>query len=325
MLSPYATHHVLKHFNSIDEAVSAKLLYKRPRDEEDLTKSLIDALDEECQEQESLSYRIGELKADLSKNGEPTYIDLTIETHTYSKQWERYVSQADIGLIIKYQNYYESRLSSSWSWLLQAKRLFPIKGTNNEYNTNCKFESIDKQQHDRIKRLQKFVDADFFRYLFYCPRPEKLGDAVRQELSYLRSSSLQGEIFDFTYGLELRDDLRNGSETVAAGIFVSKVEPCPRSFADIHSNIFKGTTPLSWFLLEHLPGRGRHHPHEDEHWPSNRNNDIAEKLVRGDAEVINEVMTRLEDKEMNLRILPSATITVTISQGTENVRRLDRP
>ncbi|WP_447018154.1 hypothetical protein [Shewanella algae] len=96
MLSPYATHHVLKHFNSIDEAVSAKLLYKRPRDEEDLTKSLIDALDEECQEQESLSYRIGELKADLSKNGEPTYIDLTIETHTYSKQWERYVSQADI-------------------------------------------------------------------------------------------------------------------------------------------------------------------------------------------------------------------------------------
>ncbi|WP_447018143.1 hypothetical protein [Shewanella algae] len=203
--------------------------------------------------------------------------------------------------------------------------MFPIKGTNNEYNTNCKFESIDKQQHDRIKRLQKFVDADFFRYLFYCPRPEKLGDAVRQELSYLRSSSLQGEIFDFTYGLELRDDLRNGSETVAAGIFVSKVEPCPRSFADIHSNIFKGTTPLSWFLLEHLPGRGRHHPHEDEHWPSNRNNDIAEKLVRGDAEVINEVMTRLEDKEMNLRILPSATITVTISQGTENVRRLDRP
>ena len=165
----------------------------------------------------------------------------------------------------------------------------------------------------------------FFRYLFYCPRPEKLDDAVRQELSYLRSSSLQGEIFDFTYGLELRDDLLNGSKTVAAGIFVSKVEPCPKTLADAHSNIFKGTTPLSWFLLKHLPGTGRHHPDEDEHWPSNHNNDIAERLVRGDAEVIHEVMTNLEDKEIDLRVLPSATITVTISQGTENVRRLDRP
>lgn len=325
MLSPYATHHILKHFNSIDEAVSAKLSYKRPRDEEDITKALIDALDEECQENEGLSYTSRELKEDLAKNGEPTYIDLVIDTHIYSKQWERYISQADLGLVVKYQNYYEPSLSSSWSWLLQAKRLFPIKGTSNEYNSTCKFESFDKQQHERIKKLQKFVDSDFFRYLFYCPRPEKLNDSVRQELSYLRSASLQDEIFDFSYGLELRDDLRNGSKTVAAGIFISRVEPCPKNFGDIHSSIFNGTTPLSWFLLQHIPGRSRHCPHEHQHWPSSRNNDIAERLVRGDAEVIHEVMTRLEDKEIELRILPSATITVTISQGTENVRRLDRP
>lgn len=325
MLSPYATHHVLKHFNSIDEAVAAKLLYKRPRDEEDLTKSLIDALDEECQEQENISYTIGELKDNLAKNGEPTYVDLEIETHAYSKQWERYVSQSDLGLIVRYKNYYEPMLSRSWAWLLQAKRLFPVKGTNNQYSSDCKFESFDKRQHERIKRLQEFLDADFFRYLFYCPRPERLEDTVRQELAYLRTASLRDEIFDFTYGLELRDDLRNGSRTAAAGIFVSKVEPCPKNFADVHSRIFNGTTPLSWFILEHIPGRGRHHPLEDEHWHSNLNNDIAEKLVRGDAEVIHEVMTRLEDKEMDLKILPSATITVTISQGTENVRRLDRP
>lgn len=325
MLSPYATHHVLKHFNSIDEAVAAKLLYKRPRDEEDLTKSLIDALDEECQEQENISYTIGELKDDLAKNGEPTYVDLEIETHAYSKQWERYVSQSDLGLIVRYKNYYEPILSRSWAWLLQAKRLFPVKGTNNQYSSDCRFESFDKQQHERIKRLQEFLDADFFRYLFYCPRPERLEDTVRQELAYLRTASLRDEIFDFTYGLELRDDLRNGSRTAAAGIFVSKVEPCPKNFADVHSRIFNGTTPLSWFILEHIPGRGWHHPLEDEHWHSNLNNDIAEKLVRGDAAVIHEVMTRLEDKEMDLKILPSATITVTISQGTENVRRLDRP
>lgn len=324
MLSPYATHHILKHFNSIDEAVSAKLSYKRPRDEEDITKALIDALDEDCQKNEGVSYTITDLNKDLSKNDEPTYIDLTIDTHIYSKQWERYVSQADLGFVVNYTNYYEPKLSSSWSWLLQAKRLFPIKGTNNEYNSLCSFESFDKQQHERVKLLLKFVDSDFFRYLFYCPRPEKLNDSVRQELSYLRGSALKNEIFDFSYGLELRDDLRNGSKTVAAGIFVSKIEPYPKTLEDIHSKIFDGITPLSWFLLQHFPGGRRHHPREHEHWPSNRNNDIAEKIVRGDVEVIHEIMTRLEDKEMNLKILPSATITVTISQGTKNVRRLDR-
>ncbi len=324
MLSPFATHHILKHFNAIDNAVTAKLLYKRPRDEEDLTKSLIDALDEECQLQENLTYRIDQLHGDLNGNGEPTYIDLSIETHTYTKQLERYVSQADLGLVIRYENYYEPQLSTSWSWLLQAKRLFPINQTANEYNTDCKFASYNKEQHDRINKLRNLIDANFFRYLLYCPRPEQLKDEVRQELSYLRSSSLKEEIFDFTYGLELRDDLRNGSPTVAAGMFISKVDPFPKNLGAVHGSIFQNSTPFSWFLLEHIPGNGPHKRDEEGYERSNQDNEISERLVKGDPGVINEVMTRLEDKELNLKILPSATITVTISQGSENVRPLER-
>jgi hypothetical protein len=324
VLSPYATHHVLKHFNAIDEAVTAKLLYKRPRDEEDLTKSLIDALDEECQLQENLAYRIDQLSKDLNENGDPSYIDLSIESHSYTKQWERYVSQADLGLIIRYENNYEPQLSTSCSWLLQAKRLFPIKKTANEYNADCKFSSHNKEQHERIEKLLKFVDEDFFRYLLYCPRPERLRDEVRQELSYLRGTSLKEEIFDFTYGLELRDDLRNGSPTTAAGMFISKVDSFPKTLGAVHSDIFRNTTPLSWFLLNHIPSNNPHYLSEETQSPKSKKNGIAERLVRGDPEVIREVMTQLEDKEFNLKILPSATITVTISQGTKNVRQLDR-
>lgn len=322
MLSPFATRLILKHFNAIDEAVTGKLLYKRARDEEDITKSLVDALDEECQSQENIAYRIDQLRNDLLVAGEPTFVDLAIETHSYTKQWERYVSQADLGLIVRYENHYEPSLSKSWSWLLQAKRVFPVPGTPMKYGTDSKFESFDVAQHERIKRLVKFVDADFFRYLLYCPRPSRLKDSARQELAYLRGSSLNNEIFDFAYGLELRDDLRDGSPTVAAGMFISQLEPFPNNLGTVHREIFRGTTPFSWFLLEHIPGRGRRRWDEDDHWPTNRDNRIAQAIVEGNPEVIGEIMTRLEDRDFNLRLLPSATITVTVSQGTRNVRAL---
>jgi len=324
VLSPFATTLIIKHFNAIDEAVTGKLLYKRPRDEEDITKSLVDALDEECQLQENIAYRIDHLRNDLLVAGEPTFVDLAIETHSYSKKWERYVSQADLGLIVRYKNHYEPHLSKSWSWLLQAKRVFPIHGTPAEYGADSKFESFDVAQHERIKRLVKFVDADFFRYLLYCPRPGRLVNSARQELAYLRGTALKDEIFDFAYGLELRDDLRNGSPTIAAGMFISQLDPFPNNLGAVHSEIFRSTTPFSWFLLEHIPGRGRHHWGEDDHWTSNQDNEIAQAIVEGNAEVIGEIMTRLEDREFNLKLLPSATITVTVSQGTQNVRALQR-
>lgn len=90
-----------------------------------------------------------------------------------------------------------------------------------DYGARSKFESYDPDQHDRTKELLKFVDIHFFKYLLYCPRPELLPDDVRMELSYLRGKSLNRKILDYLYGQELRDDLRNGSPTLASGIFIS--------------------------------------------------------------------------------------------------------
>lgn len=86
MLSPLAHHLIIKHFDAIDRATMSKLLYKRPRDEEEITKSLFDALDHECQAQEGISYMVDQLNADLLAAGEPTFVQLEIETHSYNKK-----------------------------------------------------------------------------------------------------------------------------------------------------------------------------------------------------------------------------------------------
>lgn len=323
MLSPYATSLILKHFNAVDEAVSEKLLRSRIRNEEEMTKSLIDALDEKYQRLEGVNYLVEDLRKDLNIAGESTLIELDIETHIYSKQFEAYVSQADLGLVIQYKNHYEPRLSKSWSWLLQAKRVFPVNDTPIEYSADSRFKSFDKDQHEQIQKLVEYVGVDFFRYILYCPRPKSLGDETRKDLNYLRGVALQDMIFDFTYGLELRDDLRNGSPTVEAGIFISQIDPFPSNLGDVHRKVFHKTIPFSWFLLEHFSGNEYLYLDEDESWPRNQDHEFVQALVRGDAEAVREILATFDLPEQELRILPPATITVTISHGSQNTRALD--
>ena len=317
MLSPLAHNLIIKHFDAIDRATMSKLLYKRPRDEEEITKSLIDALDHECQAQEGISYMVDQLNADLRAAGEPTFVQLEIETHSYSKKWEHYVSQSDLGLIIEYKNYYERTNSRSWAWLLQAKKLFPLKGTVRDYGARSKFESYDPDQHDRIKELLKFVDIDFFKYLLYCPRPELLPDDVRMELSYLRGKSLNRKIFDYLYGQELRDDLRNGSPTLASGMFVSDLNSFPQNLGALHEGILESYIPFSWFILNHLVVSSHNHYEDDELLNGNMNNEIARKIVSGDPSVVNEILKEFDVTQRPRKILPAATITISVSQGIE--------
>lgn len=314
MLSPLANHLIIKHFDAIDRTVTSKLLYKRPRDEEDITKSLVDALDHECQVQEGISYTVDQLNSDLLLAGEPTFVQLDIETHSYNKKWEHYVSQSDIGLIINYRNYYDMSLSNSRAWLFQAKRVFPLKGKVNDYGIKSKFESYDSDQHDRIKELLKFVDIDFFKYLLYCPRPDFLSDDVRMHLSYLRGKSLNTRIFDFVHGQELLDDLRKGAPTLAAGIFVSDLDSFPKEFGDLHKGILEKYNPFSWFILNHLVTS--HHYFDEKNENSNINNEIANKIVRGDPSVIDEILKEFDIKQKPSKILPAATITISVSQGS---------
>ncbi|MBD3815725.1 MAG: hypothetical protein IE913_04595 [Halothiobacillus sp.] len=320
MLSPYAIHHLLRHFNAIDRAVTRQMVYPRPKDEEQLTGTLIDLLDEQVQVQERVEYGIADLRRDLAEVSEPIGVSFAVETHKYSKEFEGRVSQADLGLIVVYENNFEPHLSGKRSWLLQAKRVYPTSLNPTRYEPKASFGAVKLGQEQRIRDLVKFVGVDFFRYLQYCPRPETLDEASRLELSYFRGKALANQIFDFSYGLEMRDDIRSGSATVAAGVFVSSIDQAPKSLGSVHASIFHGTTPLSWFLIQHIPSVDRHSWQSSSLLEDHEDHELVAKIVRGESDVVNEICDALSDKRWTGQLLPAATLTVTITAGARNMR-----
>jgi hypothetical protein len=320
MLSPYVIHQLLRHFDAIDRAVTRQMVYPRPKDEEQLTGTLVDLLDEQVQVHEHVEYSAAQLRSDLAEASEPVAVSFSLETHKYTKEFEGRISQADLGLIVVYENNFEPHLSGERSWLLQAKRVYPSSFNPTRYEARSKFGAVNAAQEQRIRDLIKFVDSDFFRYLQYCPRPETLDEATTLELSYFRGKALSEQIFDFAYGLELRDDIRSGSKTVAAGIFVSPIDPAPKCLGHIHASIFRWVTPLSWFIIQHIPGLSRHSWDPESLLERHVDHELVKKIVRGDPEVVDAIADALSDKRWSGELLPAATVTVTITAGARNFR-----
>ena len=332
MLSPYAIDKILKYFDAIDRHVTRYMTYPRPRDEEGMTAMLVDLLDEDVQVRERIGYNIQNLRDDLASVSDPTSVAFNLETHAYRKDFENRVSQADLGLIVRYENHYEPELSGQRSWLLQAKRIYETRyDPSRRYEPRATFNAFDANQDARIRELVRFVDDDFFRYLLYCPRPEELDQRTKSELSYFRSKAVRSEIFDYANGLQVRDDVLNGFPTLAAGIFVADVEGCPKTLGGVHAGLLTTATPLSWFIVQHVPGaephlRGRF---SDSRGPRHgfdlrrESEDLVSRIVRGDEEVIEIISETLSGRRWDGRLLPAATLTVTISAGEPADR--DRP
>lgn len=319
MLSPFAIHRLLKHFDAIDRAVSVLMSYPRSKDEEQLTGHLVDCFDPILTKHTGLEYTSAQLAADLKNAQEPLSVKYGIQVHKYSKTYENRVSQADLGIILRYEDNYNPVNSSSKSWLLQAKRLYPTSIDPMTYDLRAKFGAVDAHQEERIHQLVHSIDTDFFRYILYCPRPdENMSAETSQALSYLRNEAISDEIFDFAYGLELRDDLKTGSSTVAAGVFVAKTSPSPSTLADVHEKIFDTSTPLSWFLIKNLPHGG----YGDADIGRQFHNEIVEKIVKGDESVARDIAIHLNDNQWNGKMLPAATLTITISVGPPNAMDL---
>jgi len=327
MLSPRAIHLFLKYFDSIDEVLSRRLVRKRTWDEEPLTFLLTELLDEDAQPDHTLSYSHKELINDLSSSDEPLSISVQLETHSYPTPMERYVTQADIGLILSYEDQFNHDLSFRRGWLLQAKRLFPAHDRyRHGFTENSGFESQDTAQHERMLRLRDWAECDFIRYLLYCPRPSSLDKYVRERLSAARARALAVDIFDFALGLELRDDLLSTNPTVAAGVFVALLDNLPDSLLAVHSALFSGVLPFSWFIVSQLAQTDginiRHRMVIDGRPDPNLNNPIIEGLIRGDVDAIKqdrELVAVLENFE-RARILPAYTITVRVINGIDRPR-----
>lgn len=58
MLNPQSVHLLIKHFDAIDQAVSKRMIRKRPWSEPALTSFLCELLDEETQDEVQLAYRL---------------------------------------------------------------------------------------------------------------------------------------------------------------------------------------------------------------------------------------------------------------------------
>jgi len=320
VISLRATQLLLRYFDSIDEIVSIKLMRKRPWLEEALTLLFCDLLDEEAQEEDNTKYPLSSLRNDLAKINEPLYIDTRIETHQYPKSVEHFVTQSDLGLIIQCQNQFESRFSFSRSWLFQAKRLFPHGGgAQKKYTEKSSFTSSNSDQNSRMERIRQWAKYDFIRYLLYCPSSSSLDKNTCELLSYQRTLALTGEIFDFALGLQLRDDLLSNKSTLDAGIFISPMDKFPSCFKEVHRRLFQGSTPFSWFIIQHF------FQQNGKNWDfdfgdAGENSKIVESLVRGDHRVLqNSTISDLLEGRNSFRLLPAHTINIRFICG------LDRP
>lgn len=303
--------------------MAKRLLRKRPWTETSLTSLLCDLLDEDDQADEQVEYSIDQLNKDLEAEDGLVSLSFKIETHEYQPQVERWVTQSDLGLILRYDDMLMPNNSWSRAWLLQAKRLTPSNRRPLVYSESSGFGGINRDQHGRMQKLRDVVGEDFLRYLLYCPRAGSLENTVRLKLQHLRNTALVTDIFDYSLGLQLREDLLSDDPTVDAGLFVALLDDCPYSLGDIYRSMFRKCSPFSWFILGHFAGGvsgSISHVHHDRTLPfpgSGGTSDLARGIVSGDTDAVQKVVQHLNDSQSKeYKFLPPHTLTIRVGVGS---------
>ncbi len=344
MLTPRAFRLVLKHLDEIDAHFAQKLTRRRPWSETALTSLLADLLDQDTQDEAGLAYGIKNLNDELAAADGVLRVEFKIETREYLPQQERWVTQSDLGLVIRYDDHFVRRDSWKQAWLLQAKRVSPSLHKVPMYTELSPFGGRDAEQHTRILKLQEAVGADFLQYLLYCPRPSNLQGEVRAKLAYLRNRALAGLIFDYADGLALRDDLLNEVTTVGASMFLTRPDQLPRTLGEVHANVFRSTLPFAWFIALHFAQPATLHrlangmprasvPHDfrtlrrEETTPEAE--ELAEGIVTGTPAAVNRAIEIVggNDDTYGVRFLPPHTLTIRVSAGDveSNPLTMDMP
>ena len=324
MISPQAVRLIVRHFDAVDQAVSKRTTRKRPWLEPGITSYLCDLMDDETQVEESLAYTIADLNRDLAGLDGLLDLTLSVQTHEYPPQLERFVTQADLGFIIRIEDHLLPQESRSVPWLLQAKRFQPDSRNPLRYSETSRVGAIDARQHERMRQLSDVLGHNVVRYIFYGPRPEFLDDVTRQKLLHLRRRHLGQQIFDYTLGLELHAEVDRAESTLAAGIFIAGLDRAHSSLGEIHRFAFASTLPLSWFIVAHFfssgPGtnfgfdKGLHREGRE---PRSGDPDLARGVVTGDLDAISRLLNLLGDNDQGRwPVLPQHTIEVRLGVGT---------
>jgi len=330
MISPKAVSLIIRHFDAIDRVVAKRLVRKRPWGELALTSLFCDLLDEDTQREEGIDYSLSDLNNELAEMDGLLSVSFSVDTHEYDSSMERWVTQADLGLVVRFED--ELLPSGSWSaaWLLQAKRLYPASREPVSYTEVSRFAATAPDQHARMEKLEQAVGLPFVRYLLYCPRPSLLDDATAAKLTHLRNRALGDHIFDYSLGLQLRDELSSGDSSLSAGVFVSASTDSPPNLGHVHASMLDAFFPFSWFLASHLvnddsqfahvyrrsAGDGR--PRGNNSGPQSDRPDgaWAEGIVTGDSSAIERLSDALDEELQGpFPILPPHTLTAKISVG----------
>lgn len=187
MVSPKAVRLIIQHLDAIDEAVSKRMVVKRPWGEPALTSLLCDLMDADTQDETRLRYTLEQLNADLVKLDGLLSVSFQIDTHEYTPDMERWVTQADLGIVVRFSDYLLPEESWSIAWLLQAKRLYPDNTNPLTYSERSRFRGYDQDQAERMKKVEEIVGIPFIRYLLFCPRPAALPVELKAKLTHLRN------------------------------------------------------------------------------------------------------------------------------------------
>jgi hypothetical protein len=183
-LTPREAKLLVRFLDSVDGVVTARLLPDALVDERHLTSLLRETLDERFTGFHSMPYGLAALKADLEKDDSAMKVSLTIEANEYPPHIENRLTQADLGVILRYDNTYRRNESFAKAVLFQAKRIFPSVRHASQYSERDVFKSIE------IDQLRRIIDLDgrygrFIYYLFYGPRAEAYDEPSRKALRYL--------------------------------------------------------------------------------------------------------------------------------------------
>src|SRR2546425_544191 len=170
-LTPRDAKLLIRFLDSVDSIVTARLLPDAKVDEPHLTSTLREALDERFTRFHSLAYSLGQLKEDLAQDDTAIKVALSIEAKEYSSHVENRTG-ADLGVVLRYDNFFRPNESFSKAALFQAKRLFCARRNHGlSYSEDDRFESFNTEQLLRIVNLSE-KHGSLLYYLFYCPHLE---------------------------------------------------------------------------------------------------------------------------------------------------------
>lgn len=328
MLAPAHFELLIRHLDAIDQRVVRRLDRARPWTEPALTSLLCDLLDDETEHEEDLVFSRRELRDALAGSDEALSVMFSIDTIEYLPEFERYVTQSDVGLILNYND----RISGhSWerSWLLQAKRATPSIRERPAYRAKSSIK-IDQAQHSRLNILADVLGQEAVKYLLYCPRPSSLRHADRAILAQARNEALSGHIFDYLFGQQVYADAMQGGPTLAAGMLMAPCDAVPSTVQAAHRQLTQSIWPFSWFIAMHVAesgGRQAGFLGPDPKASSDGGRPLSD-FLRGDPQAVHDVLRRCavsnqESSESPLpiddflsgRFLPSHVMTIEIAPG----------